>query len=190
MGHWARDCRNKKKDKDKDKGKKKDGNGKAGEQSNVIEEVIAFNVEEELHNFDTFDTTCNIGENDDRLIYYDWLADTATTAHVTHQREAPVTYTPVGDQNVTGVGGPAKIAGRGTIELISMCKGQEYILRLEDVVHVPGTRNNLISLGRWDTKGRRYEGGNGKITLVTKDGRHVAQGEKVSNNLYKMKLSI
>ena len=62
LGHWVRDC---KKKKDKDKGKKKDGNEKAGEQSNVVEEVIAFNVKEELHNFDTFNTTCNIGENDD-----------------------------------------------------------------------------------------------------------------------------
>ena len=111
IGHWARDCRKKKKDKDKDQGKKKNGNGKAGEQLNVIEEVIVFNVEEELHNFNTFDTTCNIGENDDCLIYYDWLADTATSAYVTHQHEAFITYTLVGDQNVTGVGGPAMIAG-------------------------------------------------------------------------------
>jgi hypothetical protein len=110
IGHWARDCRKKKKDKDRDKGKKKDGNGKAGEQLNVIEEVIAFNIEEELHNFDTFDTTCNIGENDDHLIYYDWLADTTTDAHVMHQREAFINYTLVRDQNVTGIGGPAMIA--------------------------------------------------------------------------------
>jgi len=46
IGHWVRDCRKKKKDKDKDQGKKKNGNGKAGEQSNVIEEVIVFNVKE------------------------------------------------------------------------------------------------------------------------------------------------
>jgi len=62
LGHWARNC---KKKKDKDKGKKKDGNEKAREQSNVVEEVIAFNIKEELHNFNTFDTTCNTGENDD-----------------------------------------------------------------------------------------------------------------------------
>jgi len=143
-----------------------------------------------LHNFNTFNTTCNIGENDDCLIYYDWLADTVTSAHVTHQCKAFITYTLVGDQNVTGVGGPAMIASQGTIELVSMCKGQEYILHLEDIVHVPGTWNNLISLGQWDTKRRQYEGGDGKITLVTKDRQHVTQGKKVSNNLYKMKLSI
>jgi hypothetical protein len=156
LGHWARECKKKKKDRDKDnnKGKKKNGNGKAGEQSNVMEEVIVFNIEEELHNFNTFNNTCNIGENDDHLIYYEWLADTATSAHVTHQHEAFITYTSVGDQNVTGVGGPVMIASWGTIELISICKGQEYILHLEDVIHVPGMQNNLISLGRWNIKGR------------------------------------
>jgi hypothetical protein len=34
----------------------------------------------------------NADGNDEPLIYYDWLADTATTSHITNQREAFVTY--------------------------------------------------------------------------------------------------
>ena len=82
------------------------------------------------------------------MIYYDWLADTATTSHVTHQREAFIDYTPMGNSSVTGVGGKeAVIMGHGTVELKLTCNGAEYILRLENVLHVPGTQNNLISLG-------------------------------------------
>ena len=88
---------------------------------------------------------------------------------------------------MTGVGGKeAQIAGRGTVELISTCNGQKYLLHLENVLHVPGQKNNLISLGRWDTAGGKYIGGKGQLTLVTKDGKHVAQGTKMDKHLYKI----
>jgi hypothetical protein len=38
--------------------------------------------------------------------------------------------------SVTEVGG--KEAGHGTVELISTCNDQKYVLHLEDVLHVPG----------------------------------------------------
>jgi len=73
------------------------------------------------------------------LIYYDWLADTATTLHVMHQREAFTNYTPMGNSSITGIGSKeALIAGCGTVELNSTCKGTDYILHLENVLHVPG----------------------------------------------------
>ena len=69
----------------------------------MVEEHMAFPVDEELHNFDTYDN-CNIEGNDERLIYYDWLADSVTTSHVTHQHEAFINYTPLGNISVTDVG--------------------------------------------------------------------------------------
>jgi hypothetical protein len=131
----------KKKNKDKEKWKNKNGNsGKKGEEeTNVIEEHIAFSVKEELYNFNTHDT-CNVEGMDERLIFYDWMADSATSSHVTHQHEAFTTYTPITNKLVTCVGGKeAIIAGQGTVELISTCKGQSYTLLLENVLHVPGT---------------------------------------------------
>ena len=47
-----------------------------------------------------------------------------------------------------GVGGKeALISGHETVELDSTCNSTDYILSLENVLHVPGTWNNLISLG-------------------------------------------
>ena len=51
---------------------------------NCGQEEIAFQADEEHYNFDTFDA-CNVDVNDHQLIYYDWLADMATTSHVMHQ---------------------------------------------------------------------------------------------------------
>src|SRR6202789_134191 len=185
FGHQAKNCWSKKKVKDKG-----NGNKKGAEKTNVGEEFITFEADEEPYNFDTY-YACNADENDNRLIYYEWLADTATTSHVTHQRQAFVDYTPMENCSVTGVGGKeANIAGRGTVELNSICNGITYAIRLENVLHVPGTRNNLISLGRWDEAGGTYSGGNGEITLITTDGRPIAHGNKIQNHLYNMDITI
>ena len=76
------------------------------------------------------------------------------------------------------------------MELISSYNGHKYILELENVLYIPTNRNNLISLGRWDKAGGWYIGGGGVLTLITKDGKIVAQGTKVENNLYKMSVVI
>lgn len=54
------------------------------------QDVIMEEQDEELHNFDTYNAT---EQNDNHLIWYDWLADSATTSHVTHQWEAFTLYT-------------------------------------------------------------------------------------------------
>ena len=57
-----------------------------------------------------------------------------------YQREAFTDYTPMGNSSIMGVGGKeAIIMGCGTVELKSTCNGTEYILHLENVLHVPGT---------------------------------------------------
>jgi len=72
------------------------------------------------------------------------------------------------------------------VKLQSEYKGKQYPLKLQNVLHVPGTRNNLISLGRWDAEGCKYIGKNGQINLITSDGKTIAKGNKITNNLYKM----
>lgn len=85
---------------------------------------------------------------DERVLYYDWLADSATTSHVTNRHEAFITYQPLEAMMVAGVGNvKAKAEGRGTIEIVSYCDSHKYILTLEDVLYIPNNRNNLISLG-------------------------------------------
>ena len=63
----------------------------------------------------------------------------ATTSHITPQKEAFTDYTPMGNSSVTGVGRKeAVIMGHGTVELKLTCNGTEYILHLENILHVPG----------------------------------------------------
>ena len=91
---------------------------------------------------------------------------------------------------VTGVGNvKAQAQDRGMVRLKSMINGETCVLMLEDVLYIPTNKHNLIFLGRWDKAGGRYMGGDGKINLVTKNGKHVATGNKINNNLYKMQIT-
>jgi transposase InsO family protein len=129
--------------------------------------------------------------NDERVHLYEWLADSATTSHVANQRETFTTYRPQSSASVAGVGGTMVVVeGRGTVELESECGGTKYILELHDVLHIPTNKNNLLSLGRWDAAGSEYKSKGGVMTLITKDGRTVATGHKVINNLYKMQVTV
>jgi len=58
---------------------------------------------------------------------------------------------------------------------------------LENILYIPNNSNNLITLGNWD---RWFTGGGGVLTLITCDGTLVAQGTKVGNNLYKIKVAV
>lgn len=122
---------------------------------------------------------------------WDWLADSATTSHVTNNREIFTMYDETSNATVTGVGGMCtEIKGQGTVELESEYKGQKYILTLNDVLHIPKNRNNLILLGRWDNAGGVYRSDAGVLKLITSRGTVVAEGRKVHNHLYKMLVKV
>lgn len=59
-----------------------------------------------------------------------------------------------------------------------------FHLILNDVLYVSANRHNLLLLGRWDDAGGKYQGGNSVLTLTTKQGKTVATGIKLKNNLY------
>jgi hypothetical protein len=190
LGHLEKDCEG--------KGKKRKGENKSGpkkkkkkaDESNNLEEEIACVLEEdqEMYNYDSCDSI-DLNEIDEKLIYYDWLADSATTSHVSNSLEAFTSFQPLQKARITGVGNTSTHAeGRGTVELESQMDGQRFIIKLLDVLYIPSNKQNLFSLGRWDKSGGRYIGGKGQLTLVTKDGKRVAKGQKVDNNLYKMDL--
>src|SRR6266851_2907309 len=139
--------------------------------------------------YDAFDNDVVVTyENGETLIYYDCLADSATTSHVSNCREAFTKFNPTHKTKVGGVGGiQTRAEGRGTIELESVCEGRTYTLTLNDVLYIPGNKDNLISLGRWEAAGGKYTGHNGKLTLTAKTGSHVAQGPRIANNLYNLR---
>jgi len=166
----------------------------------VDDEHIIFNLEDhtkiinldegEFFNFNDSNVS-NPNEINKPLIYYYWLADTATTSHVSNRHDAFCTYHPLKDTIVSGVGNvKAKAEGQGTVELISSYEGHNYVIHLQNVLHIPTNQNNLISLGRWDKVGGHYQGGGGVITLNSRKGIPVLQGNRIENNLYKMNVAI
>ena len=86
--------------------------------------------------------------NNKCFILYDWLADSATTTHVTNQQDAFITYFPTTGTTVAGVGNTKTlIKGWGTVLLESECEGSTFIFELRNVLHVPTNQNSLLSLG-------------------------------------------
>jgi len=147
-------------------------------------------MHEELYNFKTY-VARNSANNDKRLIYYEWIADTGTTLHICSDCNSFMNYTLTTNISILGAGGKKTLAvGQGTVELISVYNSQKFILCLTDVLHVPRQKTNLISLGRWDASRGHYIGGKSGITLMTKDKTPVAFGRKLWNNLYKMKVTL
>ena len=153
---------------------------KGEEEENVEEEIITLNIEDEtaqegssLTFFDSSeegqyyninsDGTYNKDEINEPVLYYDWFGDSVTTSHVTNRHELFITYQPLYNTSVVGVGRlKAKAKGRGTIELKSWYNNKTYILKLENILYIPTNRNNFISLGKWDDAGGRYIDGGKK----------------------------
>lgn len=119
-------------------------------------EQITFSIQEgeiwfdesEVGQYSGFKEYEESNENDERVLYYDWLADSATTSHICNDREAFTNYHHDGEGTVVGVGSvKAAIQGQGTVRLYSECEGVSYTLTMENVLHIPANKNNLISLG-------------------------------------------
>src|ERR1700735_707137 len=201
FGHKAKDCRRKGKGKrkveannDTTRKKQKEQTHETHEESSSKIEELTFVVDEydtENYNFDTYNSDVTTTEIDERLSYYDWLSDSATTSHITNSKDSFITYKPLDKIAVSGVRSLATFAeGKGTVELESTIDGNTYVLKLEDVLYIPSNNQNLISLGRWDKAGGHYSGGDGQIKLIAKNGKAVAQGHKIQTNLYKMNLHV
>jgi len=71
---------------------------------NSKEENPESRIDDEEHNFDSYQA-CNYEANDERLIYYDWVADNATSSHIASERDSFETYTKIQKSTMTGMGG-------------------------------------------------------------------------------------
>src|SRR5215204_5815311 len=90
--------------------------------NHVVEPVVA---EESTQEF-VYEDDEDIGDDcnpdipiQERVLWYDWLADSATTSHVTNMRDAFISFKPI-NTLVNGVGNAKTYAkGRGTVEVES-----------------------------------------------------------------------
>jgi hypothetical protein len=158
------------------------------------DELIDFltDDEEDMKEFrKTYQSVCDSYANKKAASLYEWLADSATTSHVANRQEFFAEYKPQSGASVSGVGNTTvTVEGRGTVILESECEGLKHVLRLQNVLHIPNNKNNLISLGRWEAAGAEYRGRNGQLAMITADGRTVAIGKRVENHLYKMQVNV
>ncbi|KAE9215240.1 hypothetical protein PF002_g17430 [Phytophthora fragariae] len=80
-----------------------------------------------------------------------WYFDTAANVHVTGNPWYYVTFTPdpSQSQHIQGVTAAlaSRIAGVGTVAVITMVDGQQATVTLNDVFYVPGATNGLFSIG-------------------------------------------
>jgi hypothetical protein len=129
--------------------------------------------------------------NDKRVYLYEWLADSTTTSHVANQREFFTEYQLQKGAPVGGVGNTTVVVvRRGTVVLESEYEGLTHSLRLQNVLHIPTNKNNLLSLGRWDMAGGEYRSKNSLLSMIIGTGKTVAIGHRVQNHLYKMQVSV
>ena len=79
---------------------------------------IIFDSSEEGQNFNfTNEDVFNTDEYDTPILYYDWLANSATTFHVCNRHEAFTDFTPLTATKVTGIGNLSMTAqGQGTLD--------------------------------------------------------------------------
>jgi hypothetical protein len=126
-----------------------------------------------------FDTDVDSYENDECLIYYECLADSAMTSHVSNRHDAFISYKPTENILMGGVGGiKTQAKGRGTVILESTYKGHKYTLMLKDILYIPRNKNNLISLGKWEAMGSMFEAHKGKLMLTSESRKGVAMGTR------------
>ena len=126
-------------------------------------------------------------DNDDAISFYDWFADSCTTSHICNKRDAFTQYRPAVNANVIGVGNTlTEIRGRGNVKVQTRVGGITHTLTLQNVLHIPTNKYNLISLGRWDKAGREFRSSQGLLSMIDRDGKTVAYGTKLHSNLYRM----
>lgn len=93
-----------------------------------------------------------------------WILDSGASHHMTPCREYFDTYEQVEDGQVTLAND--NVCSRAGVGTIKFRMHDGTIRVLEDVWHVPKLSKSLISLMALDSKGYRYSGGGGKISIV------------------------
>ena len=159
--------------------------------SEELEEKNTYTKHEE-NNYGLIEPSDNMedvfyAENSNKLcsLYLVCLANTSTTSHIFSQWEIFTDYHETPNTYVGGVGGNKTHAhGKETVTLLTQTKGTLRTIQLHDTLHIPDSRQNLISLGRWELKGKWFRAKQGTLMLYTVDDALVIQGERAINNLY------
>ena len=113
----------------------------------------------------------------------EWWVDTGATRHICSDKKMISSYETIndGEQLFMGNSSTSKVEGKGKV-ILKMTSGKE--LTLDDVLHVPEIRKNLVSGSLLSKKGFSLVFESYKFVL-TKSGIYVGKGY-MSNGLFRM----
>ena len=165
QGHHAKDCRS----------RKEQGNlKKKPPQANVteVDDVSDMNLSSVVFEVNF------IGSNTK-----EWWVDTGATRHVCSDKKMFSSYQTIdnGEQLFMGNSSSSKVEGQGKV-VLKMTSDKE--LTLNDVLHVPEIRKNLVSGSLLSKKGFKLVFVSDNF-ILTKNGMYVGKGY-MSNGLFKM----
>ena len=173
MEHLQKDCfspRGPKHDPKHWKGKKRKKQEK-DDSAQKVHTVEVLNMAFVTTDQDVFMGDANVNE----LSTYQWIADTGATTHVTSNQDALTNYVSA-QEEVLGLSAlPVLMIGYGDLQLKTNAAGQNYKVLLNQVLHVPAIRHNILSIGRLDKAGSQVITGNGCIKLLDCQGRLFAE---------------
>jgi hypothetical protein len=156
-GHIARDCWA--------KGGGKEGQGPRSRQGNSGN----WNRTNQATN-DINDSLSDIAyfSNTRTFSAYDWVLDSATTSHISNDRNIFAEYTKLQDATVQGLGEiPARARGHGSVIVDFNVEGKNIQHRLQKVLYVPEAANSLLSVSRFDESGGTIDFRDGVCKLYT-----------------------
>jgi hypothetical protein len=165
-GHRAKDCR-----KRNDQGNKKTFQANISEVGTLSKDVSDINLSAIVSEVNLVGDT------------KEWWVDTGATRHVCSDKNMFSKYNSVehGEQLFMGNSSTARVEGKGKV-ILKMTSGKE--LTLNDVLHVPDIRKNLVSGSLLSKNGFKLVFESDKF-ILTKSGTYVGKGY-LSNGLFKM----
>uniref|UniRef100_A0A2N9GX20 CCHC-type domain-containing protein n=1 Tax=Fagus sylvatica TaxID=28930 RepID=A0A2N9GX20_FAGSY len=165
-GHRAKDCR-----KRNDQGNKKTFQANISEVGTLSKDVSDINLSAIVSEVNLVGDT------------KEWWVDTGATRHICSDKNMFSKYNSVehGEQLFMGNSSTARVEGKGKV-ILKMTSGKE--LTLNDVLHVPDIRKNLVSGSLLSKNGFKLVFESDKF-ILTKSGTYVGKGY-LSNGLFKM----
>ena len=114
------------------------------------------------------------------LTWDDWLADSATTSHISNERRTFIDFTPLASLSITGVGDQSiQSLGWGTVILKCKIGKEVFTHHLQDVLYAPKAVNNLLSVRRLDDAGGEFWVAQGKCELRDKSNQVIGIGRNI-----------
>jgi hypothetical protein len=115
----------------------------------------------------------------------DWIGDSGTNVHVCQSRDLFVEFTP-GSHLLKGVSSADAVYGSGTVELIACAGERKTPIWLLNVLYMPSSLHNLLSLVRLEEAGHQVMMSSGKLEVQAPAGHTFLTGARTTLRLYRM----